>query len=147
MFRRGFLWRFLAALVIIGLLAAGGGALYRVGWMQGYQTGALTAAAQGSDRGTGNQVAPQAPGYGYGPWMYGPRFYGHGFGFFPFFPFFGIGFFLLVFILFGAMFRWMIFRRVVGGPGPFRWNEEEMKAWYERHSKPEGPAENQPPKE
>jgi hypothetical protein len=140
MFRHGFFLRFVAALVMVGLLVAGGAGLYRLGWVQGYQTGAVTAAAPASGQGTGSaqngsQVAPPAPYY-YGPWMYGPRF-----GFFPFFPFFGIGFFLIVFLLIGGVFRMLAFRRWAGGPGMHaHWREEAEKEWRERHSKPEEPA-------
>jgi len=55
MFRFGFFWRLLLALLLVGVLAAGGMALFRAGWAQGYQTGALSAAPSGSE------VAPRAP--------------------------------------------------------------------------------------
>jgi hypothetical protein len=144
MYRGGFLLRFVFTLVIIGLLAAGGVALYRFGWGQGYQTAALTAAsAIGQDTG-GAQVAPPPPYYGYGPWLYRPHWFGYGpgFGFFPFFPLFGIGFFLILLFLFGGLFR-----RWAWGPGPYRWGPEAEREWRERHGRPEEPSEDKTTKE
>ncbi len=125
MFRGGFLLRILLALLLVGLLAAGGVALYRLGWAQGYQAGALATASSTTGQGnTPNQVVPPAPYYFYGPWFYGRGFYGPGFGFFPFFPLFGLGFFLIVFFLVGGLFRMWSFRRWYGGPGSGYWRHE-----------------------
>lgn len=115
MFRNGFLWRFLLALVLLAVIASGGVALYRIGWAQGYQAGALSVNAPGAAQG----AAPQAPGpyYGY-PYHYGPGF-GFPFFFFPFGPLLGIGFFLLVIFLIRGIFRPLGWRRWGYGPyGP-----------------------------
>jgi len=62
-----FLWRGLAALVLVGLLIVGGLAVYRMGWSEGYAAGQLT--AEGEESAT-------AP---YGPpgsqWLGRPLFY------------------------------------------------------------------------
>jgi hypothetical protein len=139
MFRRGLFLRIVISLVIVGLLFVGGAGVYRLGWTQGYQTGALVASQPAAGQG-GSPAAPVAPyyGYGYAPWLYGPHFWG--FGFFPFFPLLGIGFFLIVFLLFAGLFRGLAFRRWAGGPGMQHWREEAEKEWRERHGKPEEPA-------
>jgi len=124
MFRTGILWRFILVLVLLGVLAGGGLVLYRAGFDQGYQTAALTAGSSGSE------TAPQPP-YGVYPPGYLWRGYGH-FGFFhPFGWFFGIGFFLLVFFLFGGLFRLWGWRRWGSGPGhPGYWGYGPHPGWY-----------------
>jgi hypothetical protein len=138
MFRGGFLWRFLAALLVLIALAGLGVGVYRMGFAQGYQTHALTspapAAGQGSGQSSGQgQVAP-APGYG--PWAYGPG-YGYGyrphFGFFPFFPLFGLFWFLIIFFVIGGFVRFALFRRWAGGHRPGYWRYHE----HEEDQKPE----------
>ena len=138
MFRMGILGRVVLAVLIVGLLTAGGYGVYRMGWAQGYQTAAISAAAagQGSDNPQG-QVAP----YAYGPWGYGgygPRMWGPGFGFFPFFPLFGIGFFLLFLFLIGGLFRGMGYRRWGGGPGPGYWQHEHEHGERKEEERPQG---------
>ena len=111
MFRFGFLFRFLLALLIIGGLVAGGVAIYRLGYAQGYQTSALL-----SNKTTA-PAAPVAPYYGY-PIM--PYFW-PGFGFPFFFPLLGIGFFLFFFFIIGGLFRFGMHRRWAHGSGPGHW--------------------------
>jgi len=121
MFRFGFLFRFLLALLIIGGLVAGGAAVYRLGWTQGYQAAAVLANK------TGAPAAPALPavpyyGYPYGypmmPYAYGPRFG------FPFiFPLVGIGFFLLFLFFIGGLFRFGMHRR---------WAQGEQGYWHGR---------------
>jgi hypothetical protein len=138
MFRFGFLFRFLLALVLIGVLVAGGMALYRTGWAQGYQNGA---AAVGS--GANTTPALPAPYYAYPPVPYG---FGYGFHpfFFPFGPFLGIGFFLLILFMVGGLFRFGMRRHWAGGFGPGGWGmghgprspqdwDEMRKEWEEFH--------------
>ena len=117
MFRFGFLFRFLMALVLIGVLVAGGVALYRGAFAQGYQVGAA-AVRSAAPAVPGTQVVP-APYYGYPPFAYG---YGYGFRpFFPFGPLLGIGFFLLFIFFIGGLFRFGMRRHWAaggyGGPG------------------------------
>ena len=119
MFRPNLFVRFLVTFLVIGLLVSAGAALYRTGWTQGYQT-ALLAAENSSPGGQG--AAPQAPFYGYG---YPYRYFGPGIGypmfFFPFGPFLGFGFFLLVFFLIGGMFRLWGGGRWAGPYGQGEW--------------------------
>lgn len=128
MFRFGFFGRLLLALLIVGFLLAGGTALYRFGWAQGYQVGALAT-------NTGSQAgAPQAPYYGFYPPM---RFWPGYPGFLsPFWPFLGIGFFLLFFFLVGGLFRFWGWRRWGGyyGPGPWGpgYGPHGERDWRER---------------
>jgi hypothetical protein len=93
--RRGFFIRFILALVLIAVLALGGMALFRGGWSQGYQAGVIAASsAEG-------EALPVPPYYGgLARYPYTP-----GFGFPLLACFLGIGFFMLVFFLFGAIFR------------------------------------------
>ncbi len=73
MFRGRIVWIGIAALVIIGLLMAGGQALQQNAWTQGYLIGRLTAtSADGAAA-----AAPLVPyGYGYGYPSRGPGFGG-----------------------------------------------------------------------
>lgn len=127
MFRHGFVWRLIATLLFVGLLVAGGFALFRAGFAQGYQVAALTAKA-----GSTGSTAPAVPGAGMMPFygMY-PRYgFGPGFGFPGFFsPFrflFGIGFFFLMLFLVGGFIRMMVFgsfmrRRWAAAGQPGNW--------------------------
>jgi hypothetical protein len=132
MFRIGFFWRLLLAVLLIGLLAVGGMALFRAGWAQGYQVAVLSPAS-------GEAGVPRLPVYAPYP----------GYGFMPFFPPFGLfvcfGGFLLLFLLFGSMFAGR--RHWAGGPwhGGARygdWGHGPMPPWvkeckerYEEQSK------------
>jgi len=129
MFRFGFLFRILLALLIIGGLVAGGVAIYRLGWAQGYQASALLS----NKSGTAVQPAlPGMPYYGY-PMM---PYYGYrpGFGF-PFFPLIGIAFFLFFLFIIGGLFRFGMHRHWAqaqaghgpweGRGGPWGWHDKE----------------------
>jgi hypothetical protein len=95
MFRRGsFILRFMAALLLIAILAGGGYAVYRLGFTQGYAVGIAQTAGD-------SQQFRQ--GFPYYPGFMMPHF---GFGFFPIFPLFGFlffGFFILMLV--GFIFR------------------------------------------
>jgi len=107
MFRFGFLFRFLLALLVIGGLVAGGVAIYRLGWVQGYQASILL---------SNKTAAPAAPYYGYPIMPFYPAFG------FPFFlPLFGIGFFLLFLFVIGGLLRFGMHRRWAEHPGAGRW--------------------------
>jgi hypothetical protein len=115
MYRRSLFLRLALALVLLVILFAGGAALYRIGWSQGYQAYALSAAVQG------NEASPQIPPYAfYQPGYFWPW---HGFPFFfaPFGLCFGIGFFLLIFFLIGGVFRRWNRWNWRGGPGSGYW--------------------------
>ncbi len=126
MHRFGFLFRFLLALLIIGGLLAGGVAIYRLGWAQGYQTSVLLSGKTGAP---GQPAFPAVPYYGY-PMM--PYYYGPHFGF-PFFPLIGIGFFLFFLFIIGGLFRFGMHHRwshAGQGPweghgGPWGWHDKE----------------------
>lgn len=137
MFRFGIVSRIILALLLIGLLAAGGYWVYRVGWAQGYQAAAISAA-----QAAGSAASPAAPNaaapYGAAPWAYGPWGYRHhmwgpGFGFFPLF---GIGFFILFMLLIGGLFRGMAYRRWGGPPPPGPWSHY----WRQEHEHEHGSA-------
>jgi hypothetical protein len=73
-----FVWRIVATVILVGLLAAGGIAIHRLGWAQGYAAGQLEA-------GEGAAQLPGAfPGFGHPGWHFG------------FHPFFGAGLILTV---------------------------------------------------
>ncbi len=117
MFGRGVFFRIFVALLLLGVLTAGGVALYRAGWAQGYQAGALAAHSGGSG------ATPQVPYYGYPPLGFYPGF---GFPFFfPFGPLLGFGFFLLFFFLIGGLFRFGWRRQWQDYPGRHNRTERE----------------------
>jgi hypothetical protein len=129
MFRQGFWWRLLLALVLVAVLVGGGIALYRMAWTQGYQAGVIV--ASGADK----SIAPQAPYYGLYP--YAPFWPGFGLPFFfnPFGLLIGIGFLFLVFFLIRGLFfhgwrrrYWNGEDREGYGPyshhGPWGWREQ-----------------------
>jgi hypothetical protein len=64
MFRTRLFWRFILALLLVGVLVAGGTALFRSGWAQGYQAGSLAASTGGSGA---SGTTPGAPFYPYLP--------------------------------------------------------------------------------
>ncbi len=130
MFRFGWIARFLLTLLLVAVIIGGGYSLYRFGWAQGYQAGAVTVAAPNQ----GTTPQSPAPYYGFPPY----HFYGPGYGFpffFPFFPLVGIGFFLLFFFLIGSLFRFGAYRHWhgYGGPG---WGRPEEKQGPDQ---PQGP--------
>ena len=93
--RRGFIIRFILALVLIAVLALGSIALFRGGWAQGYQAGVIAAS---STEGENLPVLPFYGGLVRQPYL-------PGFGFPVLACFLGIGFFMLVFLLIGGIFR------------------------------------------
>ena len=112
--RRGFFIRFILALVLIAVLAIGGMALFRGGWSQGYQAGVIAANSAESE------ALPVVPFYGgLARYPYTP-----GFGFPLLACFLGIGFFLLVFFLFGAIFR------------PWGWAGHHHRGWRYGRKRP-----------
>ena len=135
MFRTGFLWRFLLALLLFGLLAAGGTALYRAGFAQGYQAAALAAGS------AGNTATSTLPGIYPYPYFW-PAYGFH--GFFPFGPLLGIGFFLLVLFLIGGLFRGFGGRHFAGHPGYGGWNHGPEGHWeWHEHQKPQAEKEGE----
>jgi hypothetical protein len=116
-----FALRLIGALLLIGLMIAGGFMAYRAGIAQGVARAPEVAKAisQAAENG---QALPVPPMYGYG---YGPGFYPmyfHPFGFFPF----GIcGSILFVFIFFGLL-RLLFFR-------PWAWGRHGYWRGYHGH--------------
>ena len=107
MFRGRFIFSAVVTIVLLGLLAAAGFGLVRLGWNQGYAAGLL---AEGADL-----AQPYL-----GPYFYGPRFFGGGFLslLFGFGLFFFFGMFILRILFFGRHMRaW----RRAGGPSPEEW--------------------------
>jgi hypothetical protein len=93
MFGRYGILRFLLTLLLIGLVVAGGVALYQFAFGQGYQA----ALASGS-----GAVSAQPPYPGYAPYWFG---WGFPFFFPPFGIFLGIGFIFFLFFIVGGLFR------------------------------------------
>lgn len=93
--------RVIAAIVLVAVLAVGGGLIATAAYQAGLSTAISTAAGSG-----GAVAAPVVvPAYGF---AYGPHPFGFGFGFFGF-----LGTLLFLFIVFGLI-RAILFR---GGPG------------------------------
>jgi len=128
MFRRGGFFRFLLVLVLVCLLVGGGVALYQAGFGQGYQAGALAAAA--SSDGT-THLAP-APGY------YWPPYAGYGFPIFqPFGIFLGIGCFLFLFFVIGGLLRFGAWRHWGSHNRPDGWRYGPDPHWGQWGQPPE----------
>lgn len=128
MFRNGIVPRIIIGLLIVALLAAGGVALYRFAWAQGYQTAVISAGQAAG--GAAGQVAPYTGGpWGFAPLGYGLHFWTPHMGF----PFFGIALFLLFLFLIGGLFRGFAHRRWSGAGGPAAFWEQEHRRWHEEH--------------
>jgi hypothetical protein len=127
MFRGRFLFTTIATLILLGLLAAAGFGLVRLGWNQGFAAGL---AAEGTEL-----TQPF-----FGPYFYGPRFFGGGF----FSLLFGIGlfFFLGMFVLRLLFFgRYMRAWRRSGDRHPENWGPP----WGKWGPGPHGPWRDGPP--
>ena len=122
MFRSKTIFRALMALLLVMALIAGGFALYRVGFTQGYSSGVIS-------EGDGSALAlPEGfrpglmPHYGFG--------YGHPMGFFFIGRLIGLFFFFgLLFMIFGGIKRMFWYRhwRAAGR------DSEAWKKWYQQH--------------
>jgi len=120
MFRNGLVFRVIGALLLVGLIAAGGFMAFKAGEVNGISQApaVATAIAKAAENGQSAPVPPMVGhefGYGYG---YGAGYpmYGHHFGFFPFGAICGSIFFLFLILGFMKMifFRGMWHR---GGEG------------------------------
>lgn len=120
------LWRAIATLILIGLLIAGGVALYRVGWSQGYT------AAQPTE---GGETAP--PPYARQP------------GLAPYAPGGGLLRAVLLIVglaLGGKLIRFIIWgstrRFAMAGPGPVHWHAAHWHGpWSQPPEEPDADAE------
>lgn len=117
MFRRSFVFRFVAMIVFLSILAGAGFMAYRAGEARGYALGVTTTQSlpSGSPQNGQSQVNPPAP-YAYPGYFYGyrPHFFPFGLLFFPFALFF-------FFFVIGGLFRflfWGMFGRAAFGHGP-----------------------------
>ena len=127
MFRGRFLTTTLVTILLLGLLAAAGFGLVRLGWSQGYTAGLLADGAELSQ--------PY-----FGPGFRGPGFFGGG----PLFLLCGVG----LFFFFGMFVLWMLFFgrhmrawKRAGGPPPEGWGEH----WGKWGDGPHGPWREGPP--
>jgi len=126
MSKKQFVWRALAALIIVGLVVAAGAGAYYAGWSRGYATGQL---ATGSEAG---EAMPYAP--------HGPRYPGRPFGFAPFMfgagPLLRIVLLIVLLVVVGKLIRFAAWA-IVGGPamaGPW------ARHWHHPHwHRPHGP--------
>jgi hypothetical protein len=147
MYGKGFVFRVIGALLLVGLMVAGGFMAYQAGVAQGVAEAPVvaTAISQAADNGAG---APLGYGHGYG--------YGHPYGFgrhhFGFFPFGICGSILFVFFFFGLL-RMIFFRPWHAGWGHHgHWGRHweggappMFDEWHKRaHKVPEGGGEAPP---
>jgi hypothetical protein len=150
MFRNGFVFRLIGVFILIGLMVGGGFMAYRAGIAQGVSEAPAVATAI-SEAAENGQVAPYAPGYGYGfphPYGFGYR---HHFGFFPIGGFCFSIFFL--FLFFGLL-KMIFFRPwhhggYMHGPWGRRWEGGLPPMFDEWHKRAHGekPAEEADKKE
>lgn len=121
MSKKWILWRVLAVLFFVGLLIAGGLAIYYLGWSQGYGTG---------------QLFPE--GEGEAPWPYLPRGWGDVGRPFAFAMctglIFKLGLLLLLFCIIGKILRFFAWG-VVGGPWLMGspWDKRWARRWHRHH--------------
>lgn len=139
MTQNGFVFRLIAALLLIGLMVGGGYAVYRMGVAQG--TAQAPEVAQAIQQ-AGEDGQPVPPMYGYGypyAWGYRPHF--------GFFPFFGcVGAFLFIVFFFGLL--RFVFRPWGWGRHGYwgkRWEGGAPPMFYEwhKHAHEEKPEEKQ----
>ena len=116
MYRRGIFFRIVLAIILVLVVVAGGAAVYRMGWGQGYVAGSTLEGGEGMESGL---IVPAYRGHLYGP-------YYPGFGF-PFLGLcFGIGFIFLIMFLIGGIIRPWHRRRWAG----YRhWESGSMPPW------------------
>jgi hypothetical protein len=111
--------RFIVAILIVAVLALGGGLIAATAYQAGLSTAVVTSGAAGTDGATVAPVVVQPYGWG---WGWG----GPGFGIFGF-----LGF-LLVFFLFIGLLRAAFGRGRGWGPGPGNWDRTHGHPWESR---------------
>jgi hypothetical protein len=125
-----FLARAIATLVLIGLLVAGGFAVYYISWNQGYAAGQLV--AEGKEA-TIPPYLPNHPGYP----MWHARSVYHPFGVIG--VLLGIGLCILFFAVVFKLIRFVIwgsvFRRAMAGPWARSWRGPRGPRAYRRHAR------------
>jgi hypothetical protein len=115
MSKNGFLWRGLAALILVGLLIVGGLATHYVGWSQGYAAGQLAE----------DEEAATPPYVPHG-WPIAPYPFGAGL-------LFKILLLLLFLAIIGKLIRFVVwgvaFRPMMAGPWPRHWHRAARWHW------------------
>ena len=111
-----FPWLALAALIVVGLLIAGGTAIHRRGWTQGYVMGRL--AAGGEDGAAGPYLPYGYPGRHVG---FAPALCGLG-------PLLTVGLLLLALVAAGRLFRFRAWKKAAGPEGE-RWARHWARHW------------------
>ena len=144
MFRERIVWIGLAALVVIGLLFAGGSAMQRSAWVEGYTMGRLTTV--GGD-GAAAAVAPMMPMAPMAPYAYMYPQHGPGFGGFLFLLI-GAGLLFFVVSRFVHRARWQAWAMQGGPQGEWRhgppWMQHPMGPGCGRGPTPETAPEQKP---
>jgi len=126
--RRSFIVRFILSLLLVAVLVIGGMVLYRVGWSQGYQAGALL---ESGALGESFPMVPYFGGLARQPFMPGMGF--------PFLGLcLGIGFIFVIMVLVGGLLRPWSRRRWGWHPHHGDWAHGPMpppwaKDWKEYH--------------
>jgi hypothetical protein len=119
MYRIGIFVRVVLGLLLVAVIIAGGVAVYRAGWAQGYQANIISTGGGEIDSG---MLVPGFRGY-----MYAPLYPGFGF---PFFGLcLGIGFIFLVMFLVGGLLRPWGWKRWAGHPHHGKWRNGPMPPW------------------
>jgi len=143
MFRNGLVFRIVGALLLIGLIAAGGYMTYHAGIAQGISQApaVATAISKAAENGQGAPIPPMMYGHGY-DYGYYPMYGFHHFGFFPF----GIcGSILFLFLFLGIIkmifFRGMMHRGWEGrkhGPWGRHWEDGVPPMFNDWHKRAHG---------
>ena len=111
-----FPWPALAALIVVGLLIAGGTAIHRSGWTQGYVMGRLAAGDEGG------AAVPYAYGYPGRHFGFAPALCGLG-------PLLTVGLLLLALVAAGRFFRFRAWKKAAGPEGE-RWARHWARHWH-----------------
>ena len=135
MFRKTYLWGFLAALLALGLLVGGSFAIARLAWWQGYQAGRL---AKG-----GGEGQPWTPGLPFRP---GSMYRRPGLGFSPALlglsALFRVGLLALLFVGAAKLYHLWRWQTACGPSRHEAWGEYWAKRWHQHH--PPGPHAGRP---
>lgn len=146
MFRNGFVFRVIGALLLLGLVGGGLFMAFKAGEANGISQApaVATAISKAAESGQAAPVPPMMYGRGYG-YGYGPGFYpmaGH--HFFGFFPFGICGSIFFLFLFFGFL-RMIFFRRMHHeghwhGPWGRKWEDGVPSMFNDWHKRAHGEA-------
>ena len=125
MYSRGVIFRIILAILLLAVLTAGGLAVYRAGWGQGYLAGSTVGTSEGLEPGL---LVPGFRGH-----LYQPIYPGFGF---PFFGFcLGLGLIFLIMFLVGGLLKPWRRRGLASHPHYGKWEYGPIPPWAKEWEK------------